>query len=384
MGTAVIGNYEVRASVGQDTFGKIYQAQDKRSNRNVMLREYPIPGVNGGQIPQQTLQRLAQQVQETRTLDNQGVVPLLEGFVVGKSYFLAFEPVHGMTLRETIQLEGTLSIPKASQIIVQVARILDYLAEKGVRFCDVSPDNLYVLSDGSVKMTGFCTPGTVLPEPVGEIPLDSRLDLFSLGVTFYQMLTGKMPFQGGSLPKLIESAKNEDLTLPPGTPDYLSAILKKLFCWNPMAWYHTGSDLSEDLIQKNTPHVPQRKSESEQRPPCAFHPDRPSLMTCSRCGKPICVNCMISKREKPYCRVCGVKVNADPGILFSVLCCAFGLGGPGFRIGLGLNGKIVLLTSILSLIFGFIAMGRGEKAKVPLMVGLLPSILVLMYFICSR
>src|SRR5262249_21237942 len=152
--------------------------------------------------------------------------------------FIAMEFLEGQSLRDVLQLQGVLPVQQAVQIVSAVAEALDYAHQHGVIHRDVKPDNVYLLTDGRIKLTDFGiarlmfeanltadgqifgTPSYMAPEQVAGRAIDPRSDLFSLGVMLYEMLSGRKPFPGDSVITITYNIMHEEpvplLSIPRG------------------------------------------------------------------------------------------------------------------------------------------------------------------------
>jgi serine/threonine-protein kinase len=179
------------------------------------------------------------------------------------------EFINGHDLVRYTKLESLLPAKQVMELIAEAADALDYAHAQGVVHRDIKPANLmYIPADNKVKVTDFGvarltdssktktgmvlgTPSYMSPEQLAGKHVDGRSDLFSLGVTLYQMLTGSLPFTGDSMASLMYKIAN-DPHMPPAEiktdlPACVNTIMDKVLQKNLDARYARGAELSADL-----------------------------------------------------------------------------------------------------------------------------------------
>ena len=201
------------------------------------------------------LERFLREAEIGRTLHHPNIIRIFErGEVEGIPYF-TMELIEGETLQSHVRQRGPLPPREASQVVAQVAEALDYAHLKGVVHRDLKPSNIMVLGDGAVKVMDYGiararrfegltvtgaflgTPDYVAPETAEGKGTDARSDLYSLGVVFYEILTGQKPFVGdtpfATLRKHCTEPPTPPSLLAPGTPRELEAIVLRLLHKDP-------------------------------------------------------------------------------------------------------------------------------------------------------
>jgi serine/threonine protein kinase len=217
----IIGKYRLTDEMGYGNLGVVYRGQHLRDGSDVVIKE-----VSMTQLPTSSqVQLKAHFRRETfilSQLDHPGIAKIYESFSRGDNHYLVLEYVQAMSLRELLDREGVPSPAQAIFLCKQALTALDYahnfsyLTESdrrltGIIHRDLKPSNLLIDANGELKLTDFgivkmperqsmappsLRPGTteyMPPEHLRGIDLDVRSDIYSLGVTFYEVLTGKLP-----------------------------------------------------------------------------------------------------------------------------------------------------------------------------------------------
>jgi CHASE2 domain-containing sensor protein/predicted Ser/Thr protein kinase len=239
------GRYEVLRHLGRGGMGQVYLVRDTVINRQAALKTIRLD--TGGDDPQHVIeirQRFYREGQTAGRLTHPNIVTVYDlGEALGMSY-IVMEYVEGKTLTKLMKKQR-LSVAQIKHVLYHAAIALDHAHEHGIFHRDVKPDNVMVTRSGLVKVMDFGiarlteseltktgsvmgTPAYMSPEQVHGQKVDGRTDIFSLGVILYELLTGKTPFSGETVPSLMMAILKGDWA----HPSALDANVSK--AWDPI------------------------------------------------------------------------------------------------------------------------------------------------------
>ncbi len=215
-----LGQYRLLDWIGAGGMGSVYKAEHRLMKRVVALEDTRRRPGPAPQSPAPAVARFRREVEAAARLSHPNIVAAYDAFQARGALVLVMEYVEGTDLGRLIAEAGPLPVPLACEAVRQTALALQYAHERGLLHCDVKPSNLLLvhphgrpttvkLLDMGLtrRMDGIGaaaeddldgTPDYMAPERGGEKPIDGRSDLYSLGCTFYHLLTGQPPFPGGA------------------------------------------------------------------------------------------------------------------------------------------------------------------------------------------
>jgi serine/threonine-protein kinase len=267
-----IGRYQILRHLASGGMGAVYKALDTDLNREVALKVLPPETAANPKM----LERFRREAKAAGRLRHENVVAVYEFGEAAGTYFLALEFIDGIDLHEYIVRRGKLNPDLARDLLKQAAKALAHAHSQGIVHRDIKPSNFLITEkegqpllkltdlglarhpredEGRVTRDGT-TVGTVdymSPEQALDSgAADIRSDLYSLGCTFYHMLSGRAPFHEGSLIERLTKHANIEppdiRQLNADVPDDLVHVLEKLLRKSPQERYQTPLDLLRDLL----------------------------------------------------------------------------------------------------------------------------------------
>jgi predicted Ser/Thr protein kinase len=253
------GEYRLEEQLGKGGMATVFKAE-RRGERCALKR--PLTAFL--EDPE-FLERFLREAEIGRTLHHPNIIRIFERGDVGGVPYFTMELIEGETLQALVKRNGAITPRKAAGIVAQVAEALDYAHLKGVVHRDLKPSNIMILRDGIVKVMDYGiararrfegltvtgaflgTPDYVAPETAEGKGSDARSDLYSLGIVFYEMLTGKKPFVGdtpfATLKKHCTEAPTPPSALSPEVPRELEEIVLRLMSKDPAERYPGAEEL---------------------------------------------------------------------------------------------------------------------------------------------
>jgi len=265
----MLGRYEIEKEIGRGSMGMVYLGSDPKIGRTVAIKTLALTQEFDNEALAEVRERFFREAETAGRLDHPNVVTVYD---VGEDQdlaYIAMDYLKGEPLSEFCRPDRLLPPAEALEVAAQVADALDYAHKQNVVHRDVKPANIvYHRELGVVKVTDFgvacltdstrTKTGTVLgspsymsPEQFAGVKVDGRSDLFALGVTLYQLLTGTLPFSGDSFATLMyrithekhPEIRRENAELPPCVTRIINKTLQKA----PEARYQSGANLAESL-----------------------------------------------------------------------------------------------------------------------------------------
>ena len=201
-------------------------------------------------------------------LNHPNIVKVYDIEELYRTVFITMEYLDGTSLKYILKNAPRMPLSKIMNILVQICFGLDYAHKHGVIHQDINPQNILIQSDGQVKIIDFglaCPPGSIdsnflfpgtiyyiSPEQIRGDPVDARTDIYSLGITAYEMITGEKPFTGNDVGKLIHSHLKEDIPDTrlrfPTLPDSLHNFMMRSVRKDPSARYQNIGEILEELL----------------------------------------------------------------------------------------------------------------------------------------
>lgn len=266
--TRRIGKYEIIRELGRGATSVVYQAYDPFQDREVAVKAVFPEALGDLEHGRRYRKLFVTEASLAGKLSHPHIVAIYDAVAEDEASYIVMEYVNGTTLEPYARVDHLLPLPRVLEIIYKCARALDYAAREGVIHRDIKPANILLAGDTDIKIsdfgaalnaasdstqiTGIGSPAYMSPEQVREQQLTYQTDIFSLGVVFYQLLTGRLPFLGANNYSIIYQIINAD-PAPPSrfrseVPPQTDAIVLRMLKKNTADRYQTWGDLAGDLV----------------------------------------------------------------------------------------------------------------------------------------
>jgi len=263
-----IGKYEILKELGRGATSVVYKAYDPFQDREVAVKAVYPEALGDDEHGRRYRKLFVTEASLAGKLAHPHIVAIYDAVAEDEASYIVMEYVEGSTLERYTRVEHLLPLPRVLEIIYKCARALDYAAREGVIHRDIKPANILLAGESDIKVsdfgaalntasdttqiTGIGSPAYMSPEQVREQPLTYQTDIFSLGVVFYQLLTGRQPFVGTNNYSIIYQIINVE-PAPPSrfrteVSPQIDAIVLRMLGKNTADRYQTWGDLAGDLV----------------------------------------------------------------------------------------------------------------------------------------
>lgn len=267
----VLGRYSIDRELGRGAMGMVYLGKDPKIGRTVAIKTMVLAQEFEGEKLEEVKQRFFREAETAGRLNHPNIVTIYDVGEEEDLYYIAMDYLKGENLLAYCKPETLLPAKEVFEILAKVADALEYAHRNNVVHRDIKPANIiYDRETGTLKVTDFgvafvtdsskTKTGTILgspsymsPEQLAGLKVDGRTDLFALGVTLYQMLTGELPFIGESLASLMYKITNEkhpDVRLfRPDLPSCASRIINKALAKEVAERFQSGERFATALLR---------------------------------------------------------------------------------------------------------------------------------------
>ena len=262
----ILGNrYEIIEKIGNGGMASVYRAKDKTLGRNVAIKVLKDEFAND----QEFIKRFQIEAQSAASLSHPNIVSIYDVSNDNDTHYIVMELIEGQTLKDIINKEGKLDWKKSAEIASQIASGLSTAHKNHIIHRDIKPHNIVITKDGMAKITDFgiakaTTTSTInansnslgsvhyfSPEHARGGYTDEKSDIYSLGVVLYEMVTGKLPFDGDSAVGIAMKHLKEKPVPPkeisPDIPEGLNDIILKAMQKEVSNRYVSASSMYNDL-----------------------------------------------------------------------------------------------------------------------------------------
>jgi len=283
-----IPGYQIMEKLGKGSMGVVYKARQVSVDRVVAVKIL----LDSLAQNKEFIKRFEREAKIAAKLSHNNIVNAIDAGEVGGHYFFVMEYVEGLTIKDYIDKNKIFDEKEAIRIAIAVAEALKHARHRGLIHRDVKPENVILTKDGGVKLAdlglarltddekwglaeagmAIGTPYYISPEQVrGQTDIDIRADIYSLGATFYHMVTGKVPYGGDTPAEVMRKHVDPRVQLVP--PDHLNTrlssglgmVVETMLAKNREHRYSSPDDLILDLkclIQGESPMIAGQRPES--------------------------------------------------------------------------------------------------------------------------
>jgi hypothetical protein len=278
-----IAGYLIEERIGRGGMGTVYKALQVSLDRPVALKILAKELISDKNF----INLFIKEARSAGQLNHPNIVQVYDVGNVGDTYFFSMEFVGGGSVEEILNKRGSLTSGQAIPIIIDAAKGLEYAEKKAIVHRDIKPDNLMISDDHvvkigdlgiakSIKSEGTTqedgisgSPHYISPEQAQGQSVDHRADIYSLGCTFFQILTGRTPYSGKSPKEIIIKHINEPAPnaqdVNPEIPAVVSNVIRKMMDKDPANRFQTATDLINELKQLQKKYPPESLSAKPQK-----------------------------------------------------------------------------------------------------------------------
>lgn len=273
----IINQYKIISPIGKGGMGEVFLAEDTKLDRKIALKILPPEFA----ADKDRMSRFVREAKAASALNHPNIITIHEIGDAGGTHFIATEFIEGKTLNEYVK-SNPLNFKSSLEIAIQIASALDEAHSAGIVHRDIKPDNVMIRANGLAKILDFgiaklpeppksvgeedataikpqsTSPGMIIgtanymsPEQAKGKEIDARTDIFSFGIVFYEMLTGKLPFTGETALESISSILKDEprpiSQILPDVPGEIERIAGKALRKDRDERYQTAKDLLIDL-----------------------------------------------------------------------------------------------------------------------------------------
>lgn len=265
----MLGRYQVEKELGKGAMGVVYLGKDPKIGRMVAIKTMALSQEFEADELKDVKDRFFREAETAGRLSHPNIVSIFDAGEEHDLAYIAMEFVKGGDLTRYIKPQNLMPISEVLRLMADAADALDYAHSNSVVHRDIKPANMMLLDEGKViklmdfgiariadsskTKTGMVlgTPSYMSPEQLSGKKVDGRSDLFSLGVTLYQLLTGSLPFQADSMATLMFKIANEmhgsPLIVRPDLPPEMAAIIDRALAKNYEQRYARGNEFAREL-----------------------------------------------------------------------------------------------------------------------------------------
>ncbi|MCE9584789.1 MAG: protein kinase [Planctomycetes bacterium] len=340
----IFSGVQVLQRVGRGGMATVYKGKHLALNKMMAIKILSVSVKDPDMI-----NRFVKEARSVAKLEHPNIVQV---YNVGQKFgftFILMQFIEGHTIAEILDHKRKIPPGQAIKIVREIARALGHAHRLGIVHRDVKPDNVFITVDGEVRVGDFGlaietrstqktdtitgTPYYMPPEQWRGDPQDGRSDIYSLGVTFYYLVTGRRPFEGSGPVILMEQHMHERPRTPsshnPDIPSGVSAVIMKMMAKRPDDRYQSAEELLSDLERVESGREPEAPPDASEMLVCRFcqTSNKPKARKCSACGEYLSAHIemllMDNEFQCPKCRhavTTGSRMCEACGMMFCKSC----------------------------------------------------------------
>ena len=263
VGSYLSDRYEILSKVGAGGMSDVYKAKDHILSRFVAIKVLKQEFSEDSSF----VTKFRAEAQSAAVLEHPNIVNIYDVGSENGLYYIVMEYIEGITLKTYIEKKGQLSFKESASIAIQVARGIEAAHNKNIIHRDIKPQNIMISSEGKVKVTDFgiakaTSSNTISSDVMGSVHyaspeqarngfVDGRSDIYSLGIVMFEMVTGRVPFDGDTTVAVALQHLQEDIAKPstyaPDLPISFEKIILKCTQKTPDRRYQTIEELLSDI-----------------------------------------------------------------------------------------------------------------------------------------
>lgn len=264
-GKKLDGRYEIRELIGVGGMANVYHCYDTIDDREVAIKILKDEFLDNEDF----IRRFKNESKAIAVLNHPNIVRVYDVSFGDMIQYIVMEYIDGITLKEYIEMQGVLDWKETLHLTTQILKALQHAHENGIVHRDIKPQNIMLLQDGTIKVTDFGiarfssnATHTMSEQAIGSVhyiapeqargdKTDGKTDIYSVGVMMYEMLTGRLPFDGDSAVSValmqLQSTPKRPREINPDIPSGLEEITIKAMQKNPESRYHSAVVMLSDI-----------------------------------------------------------------------------------------------------------------------------------------
>ncbi len=263
-----IGNYEIISELGRGGTSTVYLALDPFSNQRVAIKLFNLDTLRDPRLAKAHRKQLLTESSLVGKLSHPHIVRVFDAVMKGSQNYTVMEYMEGKSLAHYADPSRLLPFSAIAEIVYKCCKALDYAKQQGVIHRDIKPANILLDGQRDIKISDFGaaiiatqqttqlaslgSPAYMSPEQINDLPLTHQTDIYSLGVTMFQLLTGKLPFDAANHFSMIYQIMNSGLpstvNFRPEVPRELDAIVMRAMEKDRSRRYQTWDEFAHDLM----------------------------------------------------------------------------------------------------------------------------------------